>query len=98
MTIDHEDLIAEARRIVPGVALSVQDLIPDGEARHGCIISDGAAVKEGVVSAFKAMYRLADALESTTARLREAERGWRATARTDAYRKPKPSSRACAIS
>ena len=40
MTIDHEDLIAEARRIVPGVALSVQDLIPDGEARHGCIISD----------------------------------------------------------
>ena len=29
MSIDYEDLIAEARRIVPGVALSVQGFAAD---------------------------------------------------------------------
>lgn len=61
---DNEKLIAEARAIAPGVALSALDLIPDGEQQHGCIISDGAATKDGVVSAFRLLYRLADALEA----------------------------------
>lgn len=61
---NNEKLIAEARAIAPGVALSALDLIPDGEQQHGCIISDGAATKAGVVSAFRLLYRLADALEA----------------------------------
>ncbi len=65
MSTDHENLITEARAIPPGVALDAVGFIPDGEHRQGCVISDGASTREGVISAFRLLYQLADALEAS---------------------------------
>lgn len=65
------DAIKARAAIRPGALLAALRCVPDGEIRHGCVISDGQRTKDAIRTAYHVVHKDTPALIAEVERLRE---------------------------